>query len=231
MSDRTCWIVLGDIHDKVARLAHIPELPEAEGLLVTGDLTFAGGIPEATPVVEALKALGKPLLALPGNMDSPAVAGWLDEQNLGLHRKMRRLPSGLACLGLGFSPPTPFGTPGEFPDATLGQWLDEDRAAHADALSGNSGPWVLVSHTPPHNTLCDRITSGPHVGSAAVRAFIERHQPDLCLCGHIHESAALDTLGRTTIANPGAFAEGGYALLWQTPAHPGLRLDIELKRL
>ena len=232
MTTQAYWVVLGDIHDKVAHLSGIPELAGAEGILVTGDLTYAGGITQARVVLDALKALGKPLIIQPGNMDFPDVADWLAEQGFGLHREMRTLFPHLSCLGLGFSPPTPFGTPGEFADATLGQWLDETFAAHAEDLANKA--WALVSHAPPLNTQCDRITSGPHVGSAAVRAFIEKHQPNLCLCGHIHESACLDTLGRTIIANPGAFAEGGYALLQHNNAdQAGVAptYAVELKRL
>ena len=72
---------------------------------------------------------------------------------------------------------------------------------------------VLSVHTPPHDTLCDIVGDGIHVGSSAVRDFILDAQPDVCLCGHIHESRAVDRLGRTVLVNPGAFATGGYAVL------------------
>lgn len=65
---------------------------------------------------------------------------------------------------------------------------------------------VLSVHTPPHDTLCDIVGDGIHVGSSAVRDFILDAQPDVCLCGHIHESRAVDRLGRTVLVNPGAFA-------------------------
>ena len=47
------------------------------------------------------------------------------------------------------------------------------------------------------------------VGSRAVRATIERHQPLLGLHGHIHESRGATRLGRTLCLNPGsAYSEG-----------------------
>jgi hypothetical protein len=46
-----------------------------------------------------------------------------------------------------------------------------------------------------------------------VRAFIESERPDLVLCGHIHESRALDQLDGTTIANPGSSAAGHHAVV------------------
>ena len=60
---------------------------------------------------------------------------------------------------------------------------------------------------------CDRLGTGEHVGSTALRALIEREQPDLVLCGHIHESRAIDEIGATTVVNPGPVASGHYALV------------------
>ncbi len=71
---------------------------------------------------------------------------------------------------------------------------------------------IMLFHTPPHETALDRvgldgkmIDSVPfdlHVGSIAVRRFIEARRPLLTLHGHIHESARItgswrDTIGRT----------------------------------
>jgi Icc-related predicted phosphoesterase len=71
---------------------------------------------------------------------------------------------------------------------------------------------IFLFHAPPHETGLDRaglddkkIDGVPldlHVGSIAVRRFIESRQPMLTLHGHIHESARLtgtwkDRIGRT----------------------------------
>ncbi|HBT97715.1 MAG TPA: hypothetical protein DEB25_08855 [Desulfobulbaceae bacterium] len=70
-------------------------------------------------------------------------------------------------------------------------------------------PMLLLTHAPPHGAV-DRLGSGRHVGSKAVRAFIDEHQPALCVCGHIHEAQGEERLGVTRIFNPGAFAKGGW---------------------
>ena len=67
---------------------------------------------------------------------------------------------------------------------------------------------VYVIHTPPHGTNLDMMYDDIHIGSPAVRRFIERHQPPLTLHGHIHESPSVsgdisDQLGRTIMLNPG----------------------------
>jgi Icc-related predicted phosphoesterase len=73
---------------------------------------------------------------------------------------------------------------------------------------------VFLIHSPPYQTKLDRaaldgrmVDHAPldvHVGSVAVRRFIEQRQPLLTLHGHIHESARLtggwqDRLGRTVM--------------------------------
>jgi Icc-related predicted phosphoesterase len=62
---------------------------------------------------------------------------------------------------------------------------------------------IYAIHGPPHGTKLDVLYDGTPIGSPAVRAFIERHQPPLTLHGHIHESPGVDRLGRTVCVNPG----------------------------
>jgi Icc-related predicted phosphoesterase len=75
---------------------------------------------------------------------------------------------------------------------------------------------VFLFHTPPYDTPLDRaaldgktyehVALDLHVGSIAVRRFIEERQPLLTLHGHVHESARLTgtwkiRIGRTTCIN------------------------------
>ena len=94
-----------------------------------------------------------------------------------------------------------------------------------DALAGRAAPGqtVFVLHSPPRGTSCDVIASGMHVGSRAIRAFIERHQPPLVLSGHIHESPRVssawrDRIGRTVVVNPGQFGTSRLSGVWFDPA-------------
>jgi len=71
---------------------------------------------------------------------------------------------------------------------------------------------IMLFHTPPYQTMLDRaaldgkmidhVPIDPHIGSIAVRRFIEEKQPLLTLHGHVHESARItgswhDRIGRT----------------------------------
>lgn len=80
-----------------------------------------------------------------------------------------------------------------------------------DARAARAAGWeraVVVCHSPPRGTGLGNISADTDVGSAAVRAWIEKYQPLLTLHGHIHESPRItgrDTvpLGRTTVHQPG----------------------------
>jgi Icc-related predicted phosphoesterase len=95
---------------------------------------------------------------------------------------------------------------------------DEERVAtiarDLDALAGSDdcANAVFLFHAPPHGSTLDRIAArgsgivrqplDAHVGSIAIRRFIEKRQPLLTLHGHIHESARItgswrDSFGRT----------------------------------
>jgi Icc-related predicted phosphoesterase len=54
---------------------------------------------------------------------------------------------------------------------------------------------------------------GTHVGSKSVRDFIEREQPDVVICGHIHEARGQDAIGRSKIVNCGPASKGYYAVI------------------
>ncbi len=218
----TTWVVLGDVHGRIGRVREISELEKAAGVILTGDLTTLGGVAAARRVIEAIEAVNPVVFAQIGNMDRPEVNVWLESRGINLHRTVRKLLPNVALLGVGGSTFTPFGTPSEFPEARFSEWLEE-----LATRAGSIQHLVLAAHNPPYNTACDRTSDGFHVGSSAVRDFIEEHQPAICLCGHIHESVGIERLGRTIVANPGSFTVGCYALLTAAPSG----LSVSLKKL
>lgn len=84
---------------------------------------------------------------------------------------------------------------------------------------------IFVLHSPPRGTRCDQMAGGAHVGSRAIRRFVEERQPPLVLSGHIHESPRVsgawrDDLGRSVVVNPGQFGNPGIAGVWFDPERP-----------
>jgi Icc-related predicted phosphoesterase len=101
---------------------------------------------------------------------------------------------GLTIFGLGYAVPvTPFG-----------DWscdLSEDEAEAMLAAMQRAD--VLVVHSPPRG-VADRTAAGASVGSTAIRAAIERVQPRLAVCGHIHDSwGRTGSIGATRVHNLG----------------------------
>lgn len=189
---------------QTGKLKQVDALSEADLLLVGGDLTHFGRKDEASRVVEKLKAYNPNILAVHGNLDHPEVGSLLDAQGISLHGH-GRVMSGLGLIGVGGSNPTPFSTPSEYPEDKISRFLEKGM----EELSGHK-PFILLSHPPPARTKTDRLRSGRHAGSTAVRKFIEQRRPAFCLCGHIHESRAVDFIGSTVIINPGPLPEGGW---------------------
>jgi len=216
------WIGVGDLHGDAANAARIPGVAGAKGIVVAGDITTHGSVPQARRVLDTLRAANPNVMAQIGNMDSTAISAMLDDEGANIHLCGRELAPGVGLVGVGWSAPTPFGTPCEVSDETLGRWLGQ-----VHALTKEWNQWLLAVHTPPYNTRVDDLGGGTHVGSQAVRSFIELVQPSACLTGHIHEARSADTIGRTTVVSPGMLAHGGYALIGLTDG----RRTIELKPL
>lgn len=93
---------------------------------------------------------------------------------------------------------------------------------------------ILLLHAPPYRTGLDRaaldgrlvehVPVDVHVGSLAVRRFIEARQPLVTLHGHVHESARLTGIWReqigSTVALSAAHDGPELALVRFSPDHP-----------
>lgn len=61
---------------------------------------------------------------------------------------------------------------------------------------------VFVTHCPPSGCLSARNQKGQDGGSSLVREFVEEVQPDLVLCGHIHDPMERESvIGESRIIN------------------------------
>ena len=205
-------MAFGDIHEYLHPLAALAEpLRRADVVLVTGDMTRWRGPETATRVLQALRHYNPNVLAQVGNTDSWDVHRHLTQVGMNLHGQGHRFGD-VGIFGVGGFNYTPFGTPTEFSEEELADYLLTGYDLVKEARYK-----ILVAHCPPYRTAIDRIHSGAHVGSHSVRTFIETYQPDLCISGHIHEAPGEDSIGQTLLLNPGMLAQGGYvAVTWTT---------------
>ncbi len=83
-----------------------------------------------------------------------------------------------------------------------------DRQLADDAANVGARPWIWIYHAPPDDSPTS-WTGKRHYGDEALVAWIERHRPDLVLCGHVHQSpfassgAWIDRIGSTLVFNAG----------------------------
>jgi Icc-related predicted phosphoesterase len=122
-------------------------------------------------------------------------------------------------ISLGWANQTPWNCPRDLPEDDL-----VARIGEMTAQVQNMPRAVFNFHVPPHASQLDNApqlderlrtkasadgVAMTAVGSTAVRAAIERHQPLLGLHGHVHESKGSVKIGRTLCLNPGSeYGEG-----------------------
>lgn len=173
-----------------------------------------------------LKGTGIKCFVTGGNDDDPevleAIQGARHESFIPCEGQVVQVDELHSMASVGFSNPTPWKTPREIPDATLGEIING-----MCARLGDFSHCIFNFHVPPLDSTLDScpkldwstdpptpIVSGGQIvfagaGSQAVRDAIQKYQPMLGLHGHIHEAQGVAKIGRTTCVNPGSeYGEG-----------------------
>lgn len=158
-----------------------------ELIVCAGDLSFFGqGIKE---MLHALDAIGLPIILIHGNHEDEAEIEsivsncenikWIHQDT---HHYKNYTFMGFG--GGGFS------------------HHDPDFVKFAQQHKGKKNI-VLLTHQPPHQTLLDDVF-GEATGNKDYREFIEKEQPILVICGHIHENNNKhDMINKSFMINPG----------------------------
>jgi len=202
-------LIVGDIHNDVENLMKYMDkitLFDFDVVIAVGDFTDYN-VPRGFSkvdigklIIEELNALNKPILATPGNFDKELLS-FFEEKKILLHGN-GRIVKGVGFYGFGGAK-TPFNTPFEPSEVETGNGLVKGYNEIKDCKMK-----VQVTHMPPINTKVDIVYTGAHVGSEVVRKFIEKYQPNIAICAHIHEAKGTDEIGKSKIINAGRFPEG-----------------------
>lgn len=203
-------LILSDGHGNTKALeALAPEAAAADAVLFAGDFAAFGKPETGKPFLEHLAKLHDHVFAVAGNCDVPEFTEEMENYDLSVQKSLSYF-AGLTLAGSGGGSRFTGTTPNERTDEELTSDL-----AIVTQSTPEAAQWqnlVVLTHNPPKDTNLDRTDSGAHVGSAGIRKFIEDCQPLLVVSGHIHESRGVDKIGRTRLVNPGALAEGFYAV-------------------
>lgn len=195
-----------DVHNRFNHVAEIlRRIDPVDVAIIGGDITTNGTPKDVERALNLWQPLVPRLLAVAGNVDSPAIDALLAERNVSLNAR-RQTVADVAFFGCSASQ-TSIGTPYEIPETEIAERITRGfREVPANAIC------VFVPHAPPYRIL-DRTWSLVHAGSHAVREFVDRHQPALVICGHIHEARGQAKLGKSLVVNCGSAAHGHYALI------------------
>lgn len=222
--DDVTLAVIGDIHAHWERLDRVLgriAAEEVDGILLVGDLGShhlslarlrtperdAQYLDSVREVLRRVRALGAPVLWVPGNHDLPDLQG---EGNV--DHGAGEIAS-LRVAGVGGAGPARFGFSYEWGEGEI-------RARAVPACD------VLLCHAPPARTPLDVLgKNGRHVGSEALRDLAGRHDGTY-VCGHIHEAPGAAQIGRCLCLNAGGlgepFGRAQVGFVSRSPELPGL---------
>jgi Icc-related predicted phosphoesterase len=192
----TTIVCTADLHE------HLVDIPPCDLLLIAGDVSFAAKDDLAAKHAFLTGTFKDWLERVPAG-EVVLVAGNHDQSI-----EAWGLPDGLRChylqdTGVELFGLQIWGTPWQ---PSFLDWAFNAPRREGEAFLGQKfdaiphGTDILVAHGPPRGH-GDRTNRGEHVGSIALTAALERVQPRLTVCGHIHESFGRSHLGTTEVIN------------------------------
>jgi Icc-related predicted phosphoesterase len=179
----------------ISDLAKRAKDEDVDLIVLCGDITFAEA--DLTGLIGPFKQINKKVVLIPGNHETFATAEFLAKQYspgvYNIHGRSILLYNEIGLFGCGSSNIGIF----EMTESEVKSALKKAFKPIKDAKRK-----ILITHTPPYGTKLDALWS--HVGSKGVKEIIEETKPDLCLCGHIHETFGKhDKVGETEVINVG----------------------------
>jgi len=203
----------GDLHGDsgIARkLADKAVKENVDLVILCGDLTH--GEEKTDNLIGPFVKQGKRVLLIPGNHESVATADFLakvygvknihgygiklfdpqDHKESGKNSKDKKYVGLFGCSGV-----------------NLGIHQITDKEAYDLLMKGHhyvqdANVKIMVSHVHPSGTKMEKFTQF-FEGSKAIRRAIDKLQPDIMLCSHVHEAEGLEEkIGKTRVINVGA---------------------------
>ncbi len=205
---------ISDLHE------HLIDIPACDLLLIAGDVSFAfkgDVVAKQAFLAGKFKAWledvpAQEIVLVAGNHDQ-SMEAWGIPDGLRCHYLQ---DAGLELFGLQI-----WGTPWQpwFYDWAFNAPRHDGEAflaAKFDAIPADTD--IIVAHGPPRG-FGDR-TRQTHVGSTAMTTALERVQPRLMVCGHIHPAYGRYHLGATEIINASLVDEDYH------PVNPVIALEL-----
>jgi len=191
-------LALADIHNNRKVIGKLQMILEQkwDWILIAGDITNRGPASFAKELVEI--ALPENTLIVHGNMDTNEVIKVFEDKGVSVHCK-KIVIGEYNVIGFGGSNYTPANTPTEYSEEEIEDGLNK---LEIDSRT------ILITHAPPFNSGLDKVSSGLNVGSRAIRNIIDKKQPCLNICAHIHEQEGKRVINKTLVVKLGPAMHG-----------------------
>ncbi len=192
---------VADLHGKekyIHRINHHIKQFNPDVLILAGDLTNYLNYHTTNKWLEQIKTR---TLAVTGNSDFQGVKKFLKAHDMLLSAQPITI-NDIPIIGISGTIPLPFSS----------RICLNEKHALGKLESSVSRQTVMVAHPPPRGT-CDKVMNRFSAGSTNLAKFIENHQPQLLLCGHIHEQAGDAHIKNTLVVNCAINRTAGGALI------------------
>ncbi len=180
-----------DMHGSVNAFKKIKEKAENSDIIIcAGDFSVWGKAQES--ILRQFNSLKKPFIIIPGNHESDAELKSFCREFKNLSYAHKRLLKVDDFLIIGYGG-------GGFSQREEGF---EDFVEDVKEELKNK-KIILVTHGPPYGTEVDKINSD-YKGCKSFKKFIDKYNPLIHICGHLHETWGKKQLyNNTLILNPG----------------------------
>jgi len=182
-------LAVADLHGAQYRLNillnHVSKY-QPDLVVICGDLTQFGPGEVAMGFLDQIPV---DAFAVPGNIDTPDVVEALQRRKDGNLHLQRVVRNDISFVGIGGLLPS-----------KLSDVLIQDNNGKKPLGEVIDASTVLVTHVPPYRTQ-DAVFLGQHAGSKELRELVDRCQPRLVLCGHIHEDPGVTYSESTVVVN------------------------------
>ncbi len=186
-------LVFSDLHGNIYALDKLKKkAKKADIIICAGDISIFEN--DIRLLLEELNNLGKTVLIIHGNHEDEGSLKKLCSKYKYIQFIHERFFKRNNILFIGYGG-------GGF--RAIDDRFEKETAKKFKELMLDSDKSVLVLHGPPYKTTTDKLGK-EYVGNKSYRRFIEKNQPNLVVCGHIHENfGKKDKIGKSFIINPG----------------------------
>ncbi|MBI2148518.1 metallophosphoesterase [Candidatus Woesearchaeota archaeon] len=174
----------------VQKLVNKAEKENVDVVLLCGDLTL--GQRETRNIIKPFKEKGKKVLFVTGNHDGLVLGDFLaDYYNVKHLHGTYAIYNGVGLFGCGL--------------ANIGLDALSDDEFFGNLEKGfqsvkNLDKKIMVTHVHPARTRMEEVTGFP--GSYGIRKAIDKFQPDIVFCSHLHEMSGFEEkIGKTRLIN------------------------------